>query len=77
VLQSIVANIDKFHLEEVDDDQLVNCLAEFLDIAWQVHFEGPSGTLPPRDAFRAVLRRVAAAGNPLAIDLEQRVSGRA
>jgi hypothetical protein len=76
-LHSLSISLNKFLLEDRDDDQLINCMAEFLDIAWQVRFQEMSNEPSQWSAFRAVLRHVATAGSPLAIDLEQRGSGRA
>jgi hypothetical protein len=76
-LHSLSISLSKFLLEDRDDDQLINCMAEFLDIAWQVRYHEMSNEPTQWATFRAVLRHVATAGNPLAIDLEQRGGGRA
>lgn len=74
-LQSIHSNLGRFHYEENDDDQLVNAVAEFLDVAWRVRYQDSNTDRSQLESFRAVLRHAAAAGNSLAIDLEQRASG--
>ncbi|HQU45532.1 MAG: hypothetical protein B7Z73_09165 [Planctomycetia bacterium 21-64-5] len=66
-------SIDHFRFDR--DEQLPDTLAEFLDRTWS----GARAALHDRGSmklFHRLVRRVAGTGNFLALDLEQRVSGR-
>jgi hypothetical protein len=75
-LDWILANRERWEVRLSRDELLRSASAEFLDVVWTVSLSGGSRDSALRRSFNTVLRIVAQTGSDLAIDLEQRVSGR-